>query len=166
MSIYVVDSNFFIESHRTTYPLDVAHSFWNKVKQLAIEQKIISIDKVKREIYDHEDALKLWSVTNLPRDFFNDTKSVMAAYGQVAAWAVSRSQHYLPHALSEFLNADEADTYLIAYALTDVENRIIVTQEISEPNRRNKVKIPDACIALGVQYCNTIEMFRRLGTTF
>jgi hypothetical protein len=90
----------------------------------------------------------------------------MAAYGQVAAWAVSRSNHYLPQALSEFLNAGEADAYLIAYALTDMEDRIIVTQEISEPNRRNKVKIPDACIALGVQYCNTIEMFRRLEETF
>ena len=45
--IYVVDSNFFIEAHRATYPLDVAHSFWNKVKQLADDGKIVSIDKVK-----------------------------------------------------------------------------------------------------------------------
>ncbi len=52
-------SNFFIEAHRATYPLDVAHSFWNKVKQLADDGKIVSIDKVKSEIYDdHEDALK------------------------------------------------------------------------------------------------------------
>lgn len=93
MNIYVVDSNFFIEAHRTTYPLDVAHSFWNKVKLLADDGKIISIDKVKKEIYDHEDALKTWCVNNLPQDFFKDTTQVMATYGQVAAWAASRSGH-------------------------------------------------------------------------
>ncbi|MBS1658353.1 MAG: DUF4411 family protein [Bacteroidetes bacterium] len=166
MNIYVVDSNFFIEAHRTTYPLDVAHSFWNKVKLLADDGKIISIDKVKKEIYDHEDALKTWCVNNLPQDFFKDTTQVMATYGQVAAWAASRSGHYLPNALAEFLNADEADAHIVAYALADNANRIVTTQEISEPSRRNKVKIPEACIALGVQYCNTIEMFRQLGETF
>ncbi len=47
MSVYVVDSNFFIQAHRATYPLDIAFSFWKKVKQLAEEGKIISIDKIK-----------------------------------------------------------------------------------------------------------------------
>ena len=70
MSVYVIDSNFFIEAHRTSYPLDVASSFWNKVKQLADDGKIISIDKVKKEIYKNEDALKQWCVANLPRGFF------------------------------------------------------------------------------------------------
>lgn len=166
MSLFIVDSNFFIEAHRATYPLDVAHSFWNKVKQLATEQKIISIDKVKKEIYDHEDALKDWCVANLPDDFFKDTTTVLSEYGQVAAWAASRSDHYLPNALAEFLYADEADAYIVAYTLADSSNRTLVTQEMSEPNRRNKIKIPESCIALGIQYCNTIETFRRLGETF
>ena len=166
MSIYVVDSNFFIEAHRTTYPLDVAHSFWNKVKQLAEDGKIISVDKVKKELYGHEDALKTWCVDNLPEDFFKDTTQVMPQYGQIAVWAASRSSHYLPHALAEFLDADEADAHIIAYALSDNANTIITTQEISEPNRKNKVKIPEVCNALGVQYCNTIVMFRQLGETF
>ncbi len=52
------------------------------------------------------------------------------------------------------------------YCLADNANKIVVTQEVSEPNRQNKVKIPDACIALNVSYVNTIEMFRQLGETF
>lgn len=166
MKVYVIDTNFFIEAHRTTYPLDIAHSFWNKVRQLAHEQKIISIDKVKKEIYDHEDALKQWCVTNLPQDFFKDTTAVLAEYSQVAQWAGTRSGHYLPQALAEFLHADEADAYLVAYALQDRSYRILVTQEISNPHQKNKVKIPEPCNAVGVQFCNTIEMFRRLGETF
>jgi hypothetical protein len=66
-----------------SYPLDVAFSFWNKVKQLAEEGKIISIDKVKNEIFDKNDALEEWCKTNLSEDFFKESSEVMAAYGQV-----------------------------------------------------------------------------------
>ena len=44
MGLYVIDSNFFIQAHRESYPLDIAFSFWNKVKHLADEGKITSID--------------------------------------------------------------------------------------------------------------------------
>lgn len=60
MPVYVLDSNFFIEAHRSHYPIDVAAGFWNKVRQLAEEGKIISIDKVKNELYDKNDALEEW----------------------------------------------------------------------------------------------------------
>ena len=166
MSLYVVDSNFFIEAHRATYPLDVAHSFWAKVKELADSGLIVSIDKVKKEIYQHEDELKQWCVGNLPADFFKDTSSLVSEYGQVATWAASMNLHYLPNALNEFLDADEADAHLIAYALADNANRVITTQEISEPNRRNKVKIPEPCNIFSIGYCNTVAMFRQLGETF
>ena len=117
MEVYILDSNFFIQAHRASYPLDIAFSFWNKVKQLAHEGRIISIDKVKNELYDKNDALEEWCTDNLPADFFKDTSQVMTAYGQVSAWSISKSAHYLPNALNEFLDADEADAFLIAYAL-------------------------------------------------
>jgi hypothetical protein len=60
MGVYIVDSNFFIQAHRVIYPLDVAFRYWNKVKLLANEGKIISIDKVKDEIFDKNDALESW----------------------------------------------------------------------------------------------------------
>ena len=166
MSIYIVDTNFFIQAHRASYPLDVASSFWNKVKQLANEEKILSIDKVKEEIYKNDDNLKKWCTDNLPENFFKDTAQIMTAYGQVVTWAASRSIHYLPNALAEFLSADEADAYVVAFALADKSSRVVVTQEISEPTRKNKVKIPDACDALKVQFVNIMDMFRQLGETF
>lgn len=131
MSVYIVDSNFFIQAHRMYYPLDVVISFWNKVKQLAIEGKIISIDKVKHEIYQNEDALKKWCEDNLPEDFFKDTSQVLTSYRDIVEWAASKSNHYSPNALAEFFDADEADAWLIAYAHTDKNERIIVTYESS-----------------------------------
>ncbi len=166
MSVYILDSNFFIQAHRETYPLDVAFSFWNKVKELANKGKLISIDKVKNELYDKNDALEDWCKANLPKDFFKSSSEVMITYGQVSAWAISKNSFYMPNALNEFLDADEADAFIVAYALTDKDTKIIVTQEISQPNRKNKIKIPDACIDLNVKYVNTVKMFRELGETF
>jgi hypothetical protein len=166
MSIYIADSNFFIQAHRVSYPLDVAFSFWNKVKQLANSGKIISIDKVKDELFDKNDALEEWCILNLPDDFFKDTSTEMVAYSKVINWAVSKSDHFLPNAINEFLDSNEADAFIVAYALADSNNRIVVTQEISEPYRKNKVKIPDACHGLNVQYVNMMDMFRQLGETF
>jgi hypothetical protein len=166
MKVYVVDSNFFIQAHRVNYPLDVAFSFWHKVKELADSGRIISIDKVKDELYDKNDALEDWCKANLPEDFFKSTDDVMAEYERVTAWAISMNNHYLPNALNEFLAADEADAFLVAYSLADDENRIIVTHEVSQPNRKNRIKIPEACAPFNVRYLNTIEMLREIGETF
>lgn len=163
--VYVVDSNFFIQAHRVYYPLDVAYSFWQKVKQLADAGKIISIDKVRDEIFDHNDELENWCKENLPENFFKDSSTSIIEYGKVTAWAISKNDHFLPKALNEFLDANEADAFMVAFVLND-PNKVLVTQETSEPYRRNKVKIPDACIAFNVQYLNVMDMFRQLNETF
>jgi hypothetical protein len=166
MAVYLVDSNFFIQAHRATYPIDVVPGFWTAVKRLADSGEIISIDKVKKEIYSQNDALTNWCKANLSDTFYHDTTTVMGEYGIVSKWANSKSSHYLPNAINEFLSADEADAYLVAYALADAANRIIITHERSEPNGKKKIKIPEPCDKLGVIYLNTIDMFRRLGVTF
>lgn len=166
MEVYVLDSNFFIQAHRGSYPLDIAFSFWKKVKQLADQGIIISIDKVRNELYDKNDTLENWCKGNLPEDFFKDTSHLIREYGQVSAWAISKNDHYLPNALNVFLDADEADAFLVAYGLADKANRIVVTHEISNPNQKNKIKIPEPCNALGINFCNTIGMFRKLRETF
>jgi hypothetical protein len=166
MGVYVVDSNFFIQAHRFTYPLDIVPSFWTKVKQLAERGKIISIDKVKTEIYDHQDDLKQWCEDNLPEDFFKDTQDIITSYAQIVMWANSRSSHYHPTALAEFLDADEADAWLVAYALVDKVNRTIVTHEKSQPDIKRRVKIPEACLPFNIAFVDTIEMLRQLEERF
>lgn len=166
MSVYVLDSNFFIQAHRATYPLDVVQSFWAKVNQLAQDGKIVSIDKVRDELYHHQDDLKTWCLANLPISFFNDSSATISNYAQVAAWANSRRSHYSNAALNEFLSADEADAWLVAYAHADNTNRILVTHEVSQPSRKSKIKIPDACAPFDIRFVSTIEMFRQLGERF
>lgn len=97
MAIFVVDSNFFIQAHSATYLLDIATGFWNKVKQLANNGGIVSIDKVKKELYYKNDDLENWCNANLPDNFFKKSSEVITEYAQVSSWAMSVSNHYLPN---------------------------------------------------------------------
>lgn len=167
MSKYIVDSNFFIQAHRSIYPLDVVQSFWLKVKNLSQNGTIVSIDKVKKEIYgnsSHEDELKLWCDSNLPNHFFINTDSALQNYIAIVNWTNSMSHHFTPNAIQEFLETDLADSWLVAFAMSN--DWTIVTYEKSQPDRKNKIKIPEVCNQFNVRYINTIEMFRELNESF
>jgi hypothetical protein len=161
---FVLDSNFFIEAHRVSYPFDVVPTFWIKVKELADKGIIISIDKVHKEINQNKDELTIWCDNNLPKGFFKDTKIVITEYIEVSKWANSKSSHYNTNALNEFLDADEADAWLVAFSITT--GNIVVTHETSEPMRKNRVKLPDAANPFKIKCMKTIEMFRLLGEKF
>lgn len=163
---FVLDSNVFIEAHRTTYPLDIATSFWDTIIRLASNGRIISIDKVQNEILRNEDELSDWLDTNLPSGFFRDTTEpeVFENYGTIVTWAESKADHYKRRAIDEFMEFARADAWLVAYCRAF--NHKLVTQEVSKPERKNAIPIPQACIAQDVTFCNTIEMFREIGIRF
>lgn len=163
MSVYLVDSNFFIQAHRAYYPLDVVTSFWSKVAELSNRGNIKSIDKVKIEIYDnstHEDELKQWCVKNLPFGFFIETGYVVSNYAEIAKWANSMAYHFRKNAIDEFLATNKADPWLVATAME--EGYTLVTYEKSEPNRRSRIKIPEVCNYFGVRYIDTVQMLREM----
>lgn len=144
--------------------MDVVPNFWLKIKELADKGIIVSIDKVSDELHLNNDELTVWVDDNLPQDFFKDTDIVIGEYIAVSSWVNSMSGHYTVAALNEFLDSAEADAWLISYSIANAIS--IVTHETSEPNRKSKVKIPDACSPFGVTCLNTIEMFRHLGEKF
>lgn len=161
MSPYVLDSNFFIQAHRLNYPFDVLPSFWTKIGQLAYQQAIISIDKVRDEIFQNDDELTTWCKSNLPSGFFEDSSIAINEYSLLVSWANGKSDHFQRRAIEQFLDNDYADAWMIAYAMN--QNLPILTHEKSEPERKSRIKIPDVCIVLGVNYFNTVEMLRNLG---
>jgi len=161
MSPYILDSNFFIQAHRSNYPFDVLPSFWTKIQQLANQQLIISIDKVSDEIFQNDEELTNWCQTNLPDDFFKDSSISIYEYTVLASWANGKNDHFHQRAIEQFLDNDYADAWIVAFAMN--QNLPILTHEKSEPDRRSRIKIPDVCIDHGVSYFNTVEMLRNLG---
>lgn len=161
MTPYLIDTNFFIQAHRVGFPMDVMPSFWIKVSELAHNKKIISIDKVKKEIYKREDDLKIWCEANLPVDFFKDSSTIITAYSEVVRWAYSKKDWYKKQALDTFMDAEEADAWLVAFAYA--QNLPLVTHEISKPESKKDIKIPDACIPFSVRTLLPMDMLRELG---
>ena len=51
-SIYVIDANILIDSHRQFYHFDIAPSFWNQLGEKIIADKIILIENVTEEILE------------------------------------------------------------------------------------------------------------------
>ena len=74
------------------------------------------------------------------------------------AWVGSRD--FTPAAIAAFTGS-AADYLLVAYAKE--HEHVLVTHERSDPNAKARIFIPDACIALGVEYADTFKMLRETG---
>lgn len=160
---FVLDANVLIDAHRRYYSFDIAPCFWRVLLDLANKGHIMSIDRVKQELVnsDQEDALNKWANSEFNQWFMStDNEEVFQAYGEVINWSVGQAQ-YLDYAKAEF--ASVADSWLVAYAKAN--NCIVVTFEQFNREKRNRILIPNACRAFGVDYMNTFEMFRKLNAS-
>ena len=74
---------------------------------------------------------------------------------QVSEWAVAATQ-YRQGAAAQFLAA--GDYFLVGQALS--HGFTVVTHEEPAPEARNRIKIPDACRAVGVRWISPWRMLR------
>ena len=152
---YLLDTNIFIRS-KNELPMDIFHGFWQRLAELARAGQIFSSVKVKEEIDRGNDELKQWCDEQLPKDFFLSFEA-HAEYANLMTWANGNPVFTVP-AKQEF--ATVADAYLVATAAA--KGMKVVTFETSDPLCKKRVKIPDACIALGVEYCSLNDVLHAL----
>ncbi|RLF98855.1 DUF4411 domain-containing protein [Thermococci archaeon] len=166
-SKYVLDTSVFIEAHRNYYPFDFARPFWDGLIHFAKEDRIVSIDRVYDEIMrgrDQDDPLKKWAKEEFSPFFDNtETEEILSNYRLIINWAIKQPQ-YFKSAQEEFAQEENADAWIVAYALT--YTCIVVTQEVYNRERKNKIPIPNVCVAFKVPYINTYELLRRLNFSF
>jgi hypothetical protein len=79
---------------------------------------------------------------------------VIPSLGAVSAWATSNQ--YEPAAISTFLQV--ADYYIVAQA--HAGGHTVVTHEQPSASTR-RIKIPDACLGVGVKFMTPFAMLRR-----
>jgi predicted nucleic acid-binding protein len=151
---YLLDTNIFIRS-KNEMPIDIFQSFWHCLAKLAQEGKIFSSIKVKEEIDKGNDELTQWCDNNLPKGFFMPFEAYQE-FASLMSW--SNAGLFSAPAKQEF--ARVADAYLVATAAAN--GMKVVTFETSDPNCIRRVKIPDACIALSVNYCSLNDMLHEL----
>lgn len=156
----VIDASVFIEAARRYYAFDLAPGFWHQLVQHADDGRIVSIDRVQRELKRGQDELAQWADSGFSHAFAStDLPDVHRTYSDIMAWVYAQDQ-FFEAAKAEF--ARGADGWVIAYALAN--GSTVVTEEVPRPNVRRKVPIPNVCQAFRVSFLDTFDMLRELGT--
>ncbi len=156
---YLLDANIFIQAKNLHYGFDFCPAFWDWLIKQNGAGRIFSIEKVGDELAAIADALSTWASARGDGFFLKPDPSVLPALAAVSLWA--NSQSYEAAAVSTFLQV--ADYYLVAHALA--HGHTVVTHEVASPSLR-KIKIPNACIGLGIKCVTPYEMLRLEGAKF
>lgn len=118
-----------------------------------------SVQAVHDELVASDDQLAAWARKH--RFFFRDVdQHVARQFRPLTAWTAS--QNFTQAAVNDF-TATAADFLLVAFAVA--YDCTVVTNERPDPKSRRRVKIPDACKALGVAWTDPFTMFRDTGAS-
>ncbi len=155
--MYVIDTSSLIEAWRRYYAPDIAPTFWRHLYLYNYLGQIAIIDRVKNEINRGTGNLSVLMnrLTIVPTNGNN----ILNEYQNIMKWA-SRQMQYTLAAKSNFARFDNADAWIIAYAISG--NHIVVSEEKPAPQSKNSIKIPDVCKVFRVVHIDTFEMMRQL----
>lgn len=150
---YLLDANVFISAKNLHYGLDFCPAFWDWLVHNGNTGKVFSIDKVADEIEAGQDELKNWAKSHGHTLFKRTQPTLAPQLSQVSTWATE--QQYKPAAINTFLQS--ADYYLVAHALAG--NHVVVTHE-TPSSSLHRIKIPNACLGVGVRFMTPFQMLR------
>ena len=155
---YLLDTGVLIEAKRRFDGLDFVPGYWQWLMARAQSGAVLSIERVADEIDAQQDDLSAWAAT-LPGGFFLRPDATFSpAFQRVSQWAVSNGFHQAAQA--EFLEV--ADSYLVAQALAGAHTVVTLEKPATTPSKR-KIKVPDACAALGVKCMTPYAVMRLMG---
>ncbi len=150
---YLLDSDVFIQAKNLHYGLDFCPAFWDWLIATNANGLVFSTEKVGDEIDAGADELAGWAAARGDGFFLKPDAAILPALATVSSWATG--QNYEPAAVSTFLQV--ADFYLVAHALA--HGHVVVTHEVAAASTK-KIKIPNACIGVGVKCMSPFEMLR------
>lgn len=150
---YLLDANIFIQAKNLHYGFDFCPAFWDWLDRANASHKVFSIDKVRDELVAGDDSLAKWASDRGAAFYLPPNASIVQSLGVVSRWA--NSGVYEQAAGSTFLQV--ADYYLVAHA--HARGFVVVTHEVPSPSTK-RIKIPNACIDLGVKVMSPYEMLR------
>jgi len=150
---YLLDANVLIRAKRDHYRFGTFPCFWDWIVAQHATGNVFSVKAVEQEILTGGDDLSTW-IGRIANAFLAPDQNTTNAAQRLSGWASDPARKYTQAAINTFFGS--ADYWLIAHA--SAHGFTVVTQEVPEPNRRNRVKIPDVCNGLGVLWVNTFDM--------
>jgi predicted nucleic acid-binding protein len=158
---YLVDSNVLIAAKRNHYRFGTFPCFWDWIVAQHANGKVFSVKAVEKEILDAKDDLSTW-IAKIPTAFLPPDAATAVSAATLTAWVQDPARIFTPSAVSDFFSA--ADYWLVAHAAA--HGFSVVTHEVADPYCRRRVKIPDACNALGVTWLDPFDMLAAESASF
>jgi hypothetical protein len=150
---YLLDANVFIAAKNNHYGFDFCPAFWDWLDTVSTAGSVHSVERVYDELIGRGDDLSDWARARRTI-FLPLTADDARAVAEVNRWA-NDSSDYDPAAKAEF--ADAADSFLVAQARAG-GHTLVTHERISDGRKR--IKIPNAAVAHGVQWCTPFHMLR------
>lgn len=160
---YVIDTSMLIDAKDFYYGFELCPGFWDWLSCEAAAGEAFSIARVRRELEERDDALTEWARRQSDDFFRHEDAPAAEAMRRVSDWV--QGADFRDSAKRDFLSG--ADPYLIAYALA--HGHTVVTHEVhnaGNAGERKRVKIPTACLALGVPCEMAFPWLLRRGARF
>lgn len=159
---FVLDTNILIEAKNRYYGMDLCPGFWKCLLHFHQIGRIISIDRVLKEIRANDDELTEWA-NEAPFTLFSTTgtQAIGNVYRELMDWVWTHEQ-YVMRAKADFARA--ADGWVAAYA--KVEGAVVVTHEAFHADAKRRVPLPNLCARFQIDYLDTFDMLRELGVSF
>ena len=150
---YLLDANVFISAKDLHYGFDFCPAFWDWLIRENQAGSVYSIERVGDEVLAGDDELAEWAQDRGGNFFIPPDATLLPALQATSSWAMG--QGYDQAAVNNFFQV--ADYYLVAQALAG--RHTVVTHERASGSKR-RIKIPDACLGLGVKFATPFEMLR------
>jgi len=152
--MYLLDANVFIDAKNRYFAFDIVPAFWDWLAAQHTANKAFTVQAVYDEVVGGGDDLADW-MKGQPSSFrLAPTAADSASLRRVSEW--SQAQGFKQAAVADFLQS--ADYFIVAQALT--LGYAVVTLEIPDPASRRRVKVPDACAAVGVTWMSPFRWLR------
>lgn len=159
--MYLLDSDVFIKAKNFHYGFDIVPAWWDWIVQAHQAGRVFTVDACRTEVLAGGDDLATW-MRSQPAGFALKPQSKdQPSMRVVSEWAVGATQ-YRQGAAAQFLAA--GDYFLVSQALS--LRYTVVTHEEPAPTAIKKIKIPDACRAVGVAWMPPWRMLRTEGARF
>ncbi|MEH2510151.1 hypothetical protein V1291_001505 [Nitrobacteraceae bacterium AZCC 1564] len=158
---YLFDSNVFIEAKNRYYAFDICPGFWDWMDHVA-KADAGSIVNVCDELRQGRDELAKWANARRTEPWFLkvDDASTQKFFQSVANFVNLGA--FKQAAKAKFLSG--ADPWLIAKA--KIVGAKVVTHEVSAPDSKNRVPIPDVCKAFDIECTTPYEALRSMAASF
>lgn len=156
--LHLLDANVLIDANRDYYPISHVAPFWRWLEDAARATKVAVPLEIYEEVKAGSDDLATW--IKQP-----SIKGTLVLNETISATHLNRvlSDGYAPDLTDSEIEGLGRDPFIVAYALVDTANRVVVTTEVSKPRatRQNR-RLPDVCADLGVRCVNTFQLIRAL----